>query len=134
MRISTTFAGRYLLALLVFNLAACSAMRSVSVEDAMRYPPPPGIRQGSLVEVRTLDGQTARFRVTDVQADGLGGKPGFFRFEDMLSLKVKNSSPDTSSGLGIVLGVLGVAALVWLVANADSVSVCSTPPCPQTKP
>lgn len=134
MRISTRFAGRYLLALLVFNLAACSAMRPVSVADAMRHPPPPEIRVGSLVRVKTLDGRTARFRVTEVGTEGLGGKPGFFRYEDMHSLRAEDLSADPSRGLGVILGVLGVAALVWLVANADSVSVCSSPPCPVTNP
>ena len=80
----------YLLALLVFNLAACSSMQTVSVENAMKSSPPRGVDYGSMVEVMTLDKRSANFRVTDINTDGLGGASGFFRYEDMASLKVEN--------------------------------------------
>lgn len=125
------FIKHYLLALLVFNLAACSSLQSVSVENAMKSSPPPGVDYGSLVEVRTFDKRTAKFRVTAINADGLGGSDGFYRYEDMGSLKVerpedKNKGSNTAS---IILGILGVAGLIFLVANADSVVVCSPSPC-----
>lgn len=125
------FIKHYLLALLVFNLAACSSLQSVSVESAMKSSPPPGVDYGSLVEVRTFDKRTAKFRVTAINADGLGGGDGFYRYEDMASLKVerpedKNKGSNTAS---IILGILGVAGLIFLVANADSVVVCSPSPC-----
>lgn len=124
-----TFIKYYLLAILVFNLAACSTLQEVSVENAMRTTKPSGVDYGSLVEVRTLDKQTAKFRVTVMNADGLGGSKAFFRYEDMASLKVegpKSSSEDTWMIIG---GILGAAALIWLVASADSVKVCSPSPC-----
>ncbi len=126
------FFKHYLLALLVFNLAACSSMHTVSVESAMQHSPPRGVDYGSLVQVKTLDKQTAKFRVTVINADGLGGSNDFYRYEDMASLKVEavNNNEGTDT-LSIVLGVLGVAALVFLVANADSVAVCSHTPCEQ---
>lgn len=126
------FFKHYLLALLVFNLAACSSMHTVSVESAMQHSPPRGVDYGSLVQVKTLDKQTAKFRVTVINADGLGGSNHFYRYEDMASLKVEavNNNEGTDT-LSIVLGVLGVAALVFLVANADSVAVCSHTPCEQ---
>ena len=68
------FLNRYLLALLVFNLAACSSMQPVNVASAMRFSPPSGVDYGSLVEVKTFDLRTAKFRVTDITDDGLGGK------------------------------------------------------------
>ncbi len=122
----------YLLALLIFNLTACSSMHTVSVESAMQHSPPRGVDYGSLVQVKTLDKQTAKFRVTVINADGLGGSNHFYRYEDMASLKVEavNNNEGTDT-LSIVLGVLGVAALVFLVANADSVAVCSHTPCEQ---
>jgi hypothetical protein len=85
------FFRNYLLALLVFNLAACSSMQPVSVEDAMRHSPPRGVDYGSMVEIKTLDKRSAKFRVTDINADGLGGSSGFYRYEDMASLKVENA-------------------------------------------
>ena len=119
----------YLLALLVFNLAACSSLQEVSIERAMKNSPPSGVDYGSLVHVRMLDKTSAKFRVTVINADGLGGTEGFYRYENMADLRVETpKSSDTNLG-AILLGVLGVAALVYLVANADSVSVCSPTPC-----
>lgn len=123
------FVKLYLLALLVFNLAACSTMQAVSVESAMKRSPPGGIDYGSLVEVKTLDKQTAKFRVTVINSDGLGGSQNFFRYEDMASLRVEAPKSDNSDIWLILGGILGTAALVFLIANADSVSVCSPSPC-----
>jgi len=125
-----TFLKRYLLALLVFNLSACTTLQSVSVESAMRASPPPGVDYGSLVVVKTLAGESAKFRVTAINADGLGGKRGFYRYEDMASLRVESDTSDSSGQFTtILLGILGVAALVFLVSRADSVTVCSGTPC-----
>ncbi len=124
------FAKRYLLALLVFNLAGCSSMRTVSIESGMQFSPPPGIVYGSLVEVKTLDKRTAKFRVTEITDDGLGGKQGFYRYEDMQSLRVDQSVKNEGKTAGYILGALGIIALIALIANADSVAVCSPSPCP----
>ena len=124
-----TFIKHYLLALLVFNLAACSNLQTVSVENAMKNSPPRDVDYGSLVHVKTFDKHTAKFRVTVINADGLGGSENFYRYEDMASLKVEQANSNDTDFLAIVLGVLGVAALVYLVANADTVVVCSPSPC-----
>jgi hypothetical protein len=124
-----TFFKHYLLALLVFNLAACSSMRSVSVENAMKNSPPGGVDYGSLVHVKTLDKQSVKFRVTTINADGLGGSKEFYRYEDMSSLKVELPKSKNNETGTIILGILSVAALIFLVANADSVAVCSPSPC-----
>jgi len=125
------FIRHYLLALLVFNLAACSSLQSVSIENAMRNSPPRGVDYGSLVHVKMLDKNSAKFRVTVINPDGLGGSDKFYRYEDMASLKVEGPKNKNGNAASIILGILGVAALVVLVANADSVSVCSHPPCEQ---
>jgi hypothetical protein len=126
---------RYLLSLLVLNLAACSTMQPVNIEHAMQSDKARGIDYGSLIEIKTLDRKTVKFRVTEITKEGLGGNKGFYRYEDMKSLRVENPhSSKNDNTLGWVLGVLGVAALIALVANADSVSVCSPPPCPQPTP
>jgi hypothetical protein len=123
------FIRHYLLALLVFNLAACSSMQAVSIESAMKNSSPVGVDYGSLVHVKMLDKRSAKFRVTVINADGLGGSDNFYRYEDMASLKVEGPKNNNNNAWTIILGVLGVAALVFLVANADSVSVCSPAPC-----
>jgi hypothetical protein len=125
------FFKHYFLCLMLFNLAACSTMQIVSIENAMQYSSARGVDYGSLVEVKTLDHQTSKFRVTEMTKDGLGGNSGFFRFEDMKSLRVEN--PDAKSNgdaFTYILGALGIAALAVLIANADSVKVCSPSPCP----
>jgi len=125
------FLKHYVLSLLLFNLVGCSSMQTVSVENAIKYSSARGVDYGSLVEVKTLDHQTSKFRVTEMTNDGIGGNSGFFRFEDMKSLKVENpSGKNDDSAWTYILGALGIAALVVLVANADSVKVCSPSPCP----
>ena len=124
-----TFIKHYLLAILVFNLAACSTLQEVSVENAMRNSKPSGVDYGSLVEVKTFDKQTAKFRVTVMNADGLGGSKAFFRYEDMASLKVEGPKNSGDDAWMIIGGILGAAALIWLIASADSVRVCSPSPC-----
>ena len=129
------FLKQYLLSLLLLNLAACSTMQPVNIENAMQSDKARGIDYGSLVEVKTLDRKTVKFRVTDITSEGIGGNKGFYRYEDMKSLKAENPhSNQNDTALAWVLGALGVAALIALVANADSVSVCSNPPCPQPQP
>lgn len=123
------FIRHYLLALLVFNLAACSTLQPVSIERAMKNSPPTGVDYGSLVQVKMLDKSTAKFRVTVINADGLGGNGGFYRYENMASLKVEGQKNKDGNATAIILAILGTAALVFLVANADSVSVCSPSPC-----
>ena len=121
-----------LLSLLLLNLAACSSLQPVDLETAVRTSQARGVDYGSLVEIRTLNGERAEFRVTEIGPTGIGGKPGFFRFEDMRSLKVeKPRAGQGEAALNWILGVVGVVALIALVANADDVRVCSPSPCPE---
>lgn len=127
-----SFAARYLLSLLLLNLAACSSLQPVDLERTVQSTQAHGVDYGSLVEVRMLDGERATFRVTEIGPAGLGGKPGFYRFEEMRSLKVDKPRADRGeNALNWILGILGVAAFVALVANSDSVRVCSPGPCPE---
>ena len=123
------FFKRYLLGLLVLNLTACSTLQPVDIESAMQYSPPRGVDYGSLVEVKTLDKRTVKFRVTEITDDGLGGKQGFYRYEDMKNLRVDNPGKKDDT-LTYILGALGIAALIALVVSADSVAICSPSPCP----
>ena len=124
------FFKRYLLGLLVFNLAACSTLQPVSIEKAMQYSPPRGIDYGSLVEVKTLDKRTVKFRVTEISDDGLGGNQGFYLYEDMQNLRVDNPGKNKDDTASYILSALGIIALITLIVNADSVAICSPSPCP----
>jgi len=126
------FLGRYLLCLLLLNLAACSSMQTVDLERAVQTSNARGVEYGRLVQVKTLDNQTSKFRVTEIEDSGIGSNDEFFRFADMKSLKVDNPNSNSSEETWTyVLGVLGVIALIALAANSDSVSVCSPSPCPE---
>ena len=121
-------------ALAVIAVASCSTMQPVDVGAAMRGAPPPGVDFGSLVEVRTLDGVKDTFRVTEMNAGGLGGSSGFYWYDDMQSLEVQRPGGYDENATAIILGVLGLAGLVWLVGNADSVRICSGTPCGSPPP
>jgi len=126
------FVNRYVLCLLLTNLAACSTMQPVNIENAMQSSSARGIDYGSLVEVKTLDNHRFKFRVTEITQEGLGGSQGFYRYENMKSLRVENHSANNSDKtVAYILGALGIVALIALVANADSVAICSPSPCPE---
>ena len=126
------FLKRYLLSLLLLNLAACSSMQTVNVETAMQSTKVRGIDYGSLVEVKTLDKRTVKFRVVDITREGLGGNQGFYRYEDMQSLRVENpNAKNNDNTLSYILGTLGVIALIALAISSDSVAICSPSPCPE---
>ena len=122
----------YVLSLLLLNLAACSSMQTVNMETTMQTAHARGVDYGSLVEVTTLNGKKSKFRVTEITEQGLGGNAGFFPFEDIKKLRVENihqNKGDTAAAW--ILGILGAAALIALLANSDSVKVCSPSPCPE---
>jgi len=123
------FCRNYLLALILFNLTACSSMQTVDVDSAMRYSPPPGIDIGSLVEVKTLDDRRLTFRITDIYDQGVDGKYGLVAWEDMEQMKVDVSRQKEGQTMDYILGALGIIAFIALIDSADTVNICSTPPC-----
>lgn len=124
------FLGRYLLCLLLVNLAACSSMQTVDLQRAVQTSNARGVEYGRVVDIRMLDGQRVKFRVTEKTNEGIGNGDGFYRFADMKSLKVENpNSSQSDDTLTWILGAIGVAALIALIANSDSVAVCSPSPC-----
>ena len=123
--------ARSVLVLLLLHLTACTTMQPVNIQRAMHSNKVRGVDYGSLVEVRTLDRRTVKFRVTEMTQEGLGGSPGFFPYADMQSLKVESAGADSSEVWGYIFGILGFAALVVVVANADNVAICSPGPCPE---
>jgi len=128
---SGSLLARGVLVLLLLHLTACTTMQPVNIERTMQSRQLRGVDYGSLVQVRTLDRKTVKFRVTEITPEGLGGSPGFFPYADMHSLKVESQGADGNEVWGWIVGILGVAALVAIVANADNVAICSPGPCPE---
>jgi len=123
-----------LLSLLILNLAACSSMQPVSLRDVRGNDAPAEIREGDRVEVVTKDGDKFEFDATQINASGVGGKFGFIPYERMRSLSVLRPDSPSADNLGWLWAILGTAAAIALISNADSVSVCSPGPCPQPNP
>jgi hypothetical protein len=121
--------GKIFLTLLVLVLAACSSMQPVRVSDVQGNDRPAELREGDRVEVVTVDREKFEFTVSEVNVLGLGGKFGFIPYERMRSLKVRRPGSDASD-FQWLWAVLGAAVVVAIIANADSVSVCSPGPCP----
>jgi hypothetical protein len=123
--------ARSVLALLLLHLAACSTLQPVNIERAMQGKQLRGVEYGSLVQVKTLDRRSVRFRVTEISDDGLGGSEGFFPYAEMKSLKVEEPGASSDEVWGWILGALAVAGLIALAASAENVSICSPGPCPE---
>jgi hypothetical protein len=106
-------------------------MQPVRVSDLRGNPAPAEVREGDRVVVVTQDSEKFEFNVTELSGIGLGGKFGFIPYENMRSLSVQQPGSDLGD-TGYWLGILlGAALFVALIANADSVSVCSPGPCPE---
>jgi hypothetical protein len=109
-------------------------MQPVRVSDLKGNAAPAEVREGDRVEVTTRDREKFEFTVTEISEFGLGGKFGFIPYEKMRSLSVRQPGGDYGDA-GYWLGILlGTALFVALIANADSVSVCSPGPCPSPQP
>lgn len=122
--------NRLLVAFLVTLLAGCSSMQPVSVHDLADAEAPAEVVVGDRVEVITKDSEKFEFTVSEINAVGLGGKFGFIPYERMRQLSVRRPGSDSDAGLEWLWAVLGAAIVVAVIANADSVSVCSPGPCP----
>ena len=121
---------RLFLSFLVFLLAGCSSMQPVRISDVRGNDAPAEIREGDRVEVTTRVGERFEFSVTEMNALGLGGEFGFIPYENMRQLRVRRPGSASDGGLEWLWAVLGAAIVVALIANADSVAVCSPGPCP----
>jgi hypothetical protein len=120
---------RAAVALLVTMLAACSSMQPVRVSDLENGQASAGIEAGDRVEVISRDGEKFEFTVTEINESGLGGKFGFIPYRNMRRLAVRRPGADADDFTWL-WGLLGAALVVAVIANADSVAVCSPGPCP----
>jgi hypothetical protein len=118
--------------LLVFSisfLAACSSMQPVSVSHLAGKETNSEVQVGDRVEVVNRAGEKIDFTVTDITPQGISGEFGFVRYDEMRSLRVQRHGA-SNADLTWLWTALGIAAAAWLIASADSVSVCSPSPCP----
>jgi len=120
-----------ILSFLLLHLAACSSMQTVPVQHLQGSQENSPMQPGDRVEVVTHDNEKLDFAVTDITAEGLAGKFGFIAYDDIRRLRVHRPGRQRGEGMAWLWGVLGVAALVGLIAASDSVTVCSGSPCPQ---
>ena len=104
-------------------------MQPVNVSDLANEEAPAEIQVGDRVEVISRDGEKFEFTVTEINAIGLGGKFGFIPYQNMRRLSVRRPGSDPDD-LVWLWGLLGAALFVAIIANADSVAVCSPGPCP----
>ncbi len=121
---------RFLLALLVVHLSACSSMQTVAIRDVQPNTEDSPVQVGDRVEVDTRDNEELEFVVTDITDDGLAGQFGFVRYDDIRRLSVHRPGSGDGDTLNWILGAVAVVALIALVGSADSVSACSGTPCP----
>ena len=121
---------QFILALLLLNLTACSSMQTVSIQSLENPSIPSEIQHGDRVEVITNDSEKMEFAVTDITTDGIGGKFGFIPFENIRRLRVQRQTGGSGESATWIWGVIGAAALIALIASADSVSICSGSACP----
>lgn len=122
---------QFLLALTIVHLAACSSLQTVAVRDVRPDSESSPVQIGDHVEIVTRDRETLDFAVTDITEDGLSGRFGFVRYDDIHRLRVHSQGGDDGEALHWILGIAGAAALIALVASADSVTACSGTPCPE---
>ena len=91
---------QFILVLLLFNLAACSSMQTVSIQNLENQETPGEIQHGDRVEVITHDSEKLEFAVTDITSSGLSGKFGFIPFANIRRLRVKRASGDSGKSSG----------------------------------
>jgi hypothetical protein len=119
--------------LLTLALCACSSMQTVSIRDLEGQDNPADIGRGDRVEVTTRDDEKFEFTVREINALGLGGTFGFIPYERIRQVRVRRPG-NAGDDLEWLWVVLGAAAFIAIIANADSVSVCSPGPCPSPQP
>lgn len=111
-------ASRLLLALLLLNLAACTTMQPVRIPDEQQ--PRTEVRIGNHVEIVTREGHEARFEVTRLDEQGLGGAHEYYLFEELTSLKVQRQAAGRWDWLGWV-ALAGL--LIFAFSESDSTTV-----------
>ena len=123
------FLKQLALAIVVLHLAACSSMQPMVIDDLRDPHRDPSLDIGDRVEVITHDSEKLEFSVTEIDTNGLGGKFGFIPYENMRRLRVQQAGAQAEDFQWVWVAV-GIAALVALIASADSVTACSPGPCP----
>jgi len=128
------FLRKLILSVVLIHLAACSGMQIIPVRDLQGRSGNSSLQIGDRVELATRNNEKLDFAVTEITPDGLAGRFGFIPYHDIRRLRVHRPGYAKSENRAWLWGVLGVAALIGLITAADSVTVCTNTPCPQTNP
>jgi len=120
---------RALTILLCLQLAACTTLQPVSLRGLEPGAAPGEVREGDRVEVVTTDRERFEFTVEQIDGLGIGGKFGFIPWERVSKLGVRRPG-GSAEDFYWVWALVGAAVIVAVVANADSVRICSPGPCP----
>lgn len=104
-------------------------MQPVVIDDLRAPQRDPSLGIGDRVEVITHDSEKLEFAITEIDTRGLGGKFGFISYDNMRRLSVQQAGAKADDFEWVWVAV-GIAALVALIASADSVTACSPGPCP----
>ena len=112
--------ARYLLALLLFNLAACSTMQPVALPENGYAPE--SVVIGSQVELLTTEGALHRFAVTEINEEGVGGEPGFFPYPEIETLQVRVAGEGTVLAAIVITVALGIL-FAWAIDEATKAAL-----------
>jgi hypothetical protein len=107
-------------------------MQTIPVRDLQDQGENASLQIGDRVELVTYSNEKLDFAVTDITGEGLAGKFGFIPYDDIRRLRIHRPGYRQGQNPTWLWGVLGLAALIGLAAAADSVTVCSGSPCPQS--
>jgi hypothetical protein len=103
----------------------CVSMRSVPLPVSGQPTQTVAVKVGDKVQVQTRSGETFSFTVTAVESEALAGKSEAVgnevrvKYQDIASLQVErvDAVRTTLAGVGTVLIIVGVAALVFVLSS-----------------
>jgi hypothetical protein len=106
-------------------LSGCVSMRSVPLPVSGQPTHTVAVKVGDKAQVQTKSGETFVFTVTAVESDTLAGKSESagkevrVKYQDIASLQVERVDAVRTSlaGVGTVLIIVGVAALVFVLSS-----------------
>ena len=100
------------LVLITFT-AGCSTMQPLSSTDLTTVASQ--VSAGDKVEITRTDGETLKFKVSEISDNGITGDDIFVAYTDILKIKVQQSSNNRKSNILIVaLTAVGVLMLIGL--------------------
>jgi hypothetical protein len=98
--------GKFLSLVCAIFISGCANLQPVNIAEASGRS---AVAKGDTVVVSTHSGETHRFKVVDITADGLHGKMISIPYSDMRLLQIRRI--DTQKTIWLTLGIIGVGAI-----------------------